>query len=77
MKQLSRSKITIHRLKQVFGCSSEKKNRLKKSNSDIPQRIWMRNKMPLHVNERAKLPPFRRNQHPILTLPASIYLIVY
>jgi hypothetical protein len=36
MKQLSRSKITIHRLKQVFGYSSEKKNRLKKSNSDIP-----------------------------------------
>jgi hypothetical protein len=36
MKQLSRSKITIHRLKQLFGYSSEKKNRLKNSNSDIP-----------------------------------------
>ena len=36
MKQLSRSKITIHRLKQLFGYSSEKKNRLKNSNSDVP-----------------------------------------
>ena len=36
MKQLSRSKITIHRLKQLFGYSSEKKNRLKNSNPDVP-----------------------------------------
>jgi hypothetical protein len=36
MKQLSRSKITIHRLKQLFGYSSEKKSRLKSSNSDVP-----------------------------------------
>jgi hypothetical protein len=36
MKQLSRSKITIHRLKQFFGYSSEKKNRLKNSNPDVP-----------------------------------------
>ena len=36
MPQLSRSKITIHRLKQLFGYSSEKKNRLKNSNPDVP-----------------------------------------
>ena len=36
MKQLSRSKITIHRLKQLFGYSSEKKNRLKNSNPYVP-----------------------------------------
>jgi hypothetical protein len=36
MKQLSRSKITIHRLKKIFGYSSEKTNKLKNSNSDIP-----------------------------------------
>ena len=39
MKQLSRSKITIHRLKQLFGYSSEKRNRLKNSNPDVsPER---------------------------------------
>jgi hypothetical protein len=36
MKQLSRSKITIHRLKKIFGYSSEKTNKLKNSNSDSP-----------------------------------------
>jgi hypothetical protein len=36
MKQLSRSKITIHRLKKIFGYRSEKTNKLKNSNSDIP-----------------------------------------